>query len=67
VLFSDIRGFTSMSEKMQPEEVVAFLRDSVATYKLPEMLEIFGDFPFTPTGKIQRHVLQRRVLERRGA
>ncbi len=49
------------------EEIVAFLRDQVATYKLPEQLEIVDDLPFTPTGKIQRHVLVRRVLERRGA
>ncbi|MFH1353499.1 MAG: adenylate/guanylate cyclase domain-containing protein [bacterium] len=27
VFFSDIRGFTSMSEKMQPEEVVSILND----------------------------------------
>ena len=27
VLFSDIRGFTAMSEKMEPSEVVAFLND----------------------------------------
>jgi adenylate cyclase len=27
VLFSDIRGFTAMSEKMPPEEVAAFLRE----------------------------------------
>jgi non-ribosomal peptide synthetase component E (peptide arylation enzyme) len=48
------------------EEMVTFLRDEVATYKLPEMLEVFDDLPFTPTGKIQRHLLARRVVERRG-
>lgn len=48
------------------EEVVAFLKDRVATYKLPEALEVFEDFPFTPTGKIQRHVLTQQVLTRRG-
>ena len=42
------------------------MRD-VATFKLPETIEIFDELPFTPTGKIQRHVLVRRVLERRGA
>jgi fatty-acyl-CoA synthase len=48
------------------EEVVGYLRDGVATYKLPETIEVFDELPFTPTGKIQRHVLVRRVLERRG-
>jgi non-ribosomal peptide synthetase component E (peptide arylation enzyme) len=43
------------------DEIVAFLRDQVATYKLPEMLEIVDELPFTPTGKIQRHVLARRM------
>jgi non-ribosomal peptide synthetase component E (peptide arylation enzyme) len=48
------------------EEAVGYLRDGVATYKLPETIEVFNELPFTPTGKIQRHVLIRRVLERRG-
>src|SRR5215813_966937 len=49
------------------DEMVGYLKDSVATYKLPEAIEVFDELPFTPTGKIQRHVLVRRVLERRGA
>jgi acyl-CoA synthetase (AMP-forming)/AMP-acid ligase II len=47
------------------QELVDYLKDSVATYKLPEELEIFDEFPFTPTGKIQRHILVRQVLARR--
>jgi non-ribosomal peptide synthetase component E (peptide arylation enzyme) len=47
------------------DEVVGYLKDGVATYKLPETIEIFDELPFTPTGKIQRHVLVKRVLERR--
>ena len=47
-------------------ELVAFLKDGVATYKLPEEIEVFDEFPFTPTGKIQRHALTRQVLARRG-
>src|SRR5882724_4483672 len=48
------------------DEAVSYLRDGVATYKLPETIEVFDELPFTSTGKIQRHVLVRRVLERRG-
>src|SRR5262245_53203498 len=46
------------------ESITAFLGDSLATYKLPERLELFTQFPFTPTGKIQRHALVREVLAR---
>jgi acyl-CoA synthetase (AMP-forming)/AMP-acid ligase II len=49
------------------EGLVAFLGDSVATYKLPERLELFTQFPFTPTGKIQRHALVREVVARMSA
>ena len=45
---------------------MSFVKDGVATYKLPEMIEVFSELPFTPTGKIQRHVLVRQVLERAG-
>jgi acyl-CoA synthetase (AMP-forming)/AMP-acid ligase II len=46
------------------ENLIGFLGDSVATYKLPERLELFSQFPFTPTGKIQRHALVREVMAR---
>ncbi len=45
-------------------EFVDFLEGEVATYKLPERLEIFAELPFTPTGKLQRFILARQVQER---
>jgi non-ribosomal peptide synthetase component E (peptide arylation enzyme) len=46
------------------DELLAFLGDSVAAYKRPERLELFTQFPFTPTGKMQRHALVRQVMAR---
>lgn len=46
------------------EEFSEFLRGQVANYKLPERLEVFSELPFTPTGKIQRFVLQKQVEAR---
>jgi non-ribosomal peptide synthetase component E (peptide arylation enzyme) len=45
-------------------EFTDFLRDQVATYKLPERLEVLDELPFTPTGKIQRFILQRQIEAR---
>jgi len=49
------------------DDFVAFLRDQVADYKLPESVEQFSELPMTGSGKIQRHVLRDLVLKRRGA
>jgi adenylate cyclase len=47
VLFSDIRGFTSMSEKMQPEDVVTFLR---------EYLTVMTEAVFKHGGTVDKYV-----------
>jgi len=46
------------------DEVVAFLKGRVADYKLPEALVVMSDFPMTPTGKIRRPELVKRVAGR---
>jgi len=38
-------------------EMIGYLKDQVADYKLPEELHIVAEFPFTATGKLRRHVL----------
>jgi acyl-CoA synthetase (AMP-forming)/AMP-acid ligase II len=50
--------------KLTLEEVVTFLKGRVADYKLPEALVMMDDFPMTPTGKIRRPELVRRVAGR---
>ena len=57
-------GAALPARRRRSQSLVAFLGDSVATYKLPERLELFTQFPFTPTGKIQRHALVREVVAR---
>ena len=47
VLFSDIRGFTSMSENMQPEEVVTFLR---------EYLTVMTEAVFKHGGTVDKYI-----------
>jgi acyl-CoA synthetase (AMP-forming)/AMP-acid ligase II len=46
------------------DELNDFLRGQIATYKLPERMEIFSELPFTPTGKIQRFLLQQEIETR---
>jgi acyl-CoA synthetase (AMP-forming)/AMP-acid ligase II len=44
------------------EDVVGFLRPKIATYKLPEIVEVLTDLPRTPTGKIQKEPLRAMIM-----
>ena len=50
--------------KLTLDDVTKMLKGQVADYKLPEMLEFYDELPFTPTGKIRRHVLTADVIKR---
>ena len=51
-------------ENLSFEELSAFLRDKIATYKLPEFVQLLDTLPRTPTGKVQKGPLREVVLER---
>jgi fatty-acyl-CoA synthase len=42
------------------EEVVAYLRERVAAYKIPRTLEIIDEFPKTASGKIKKSELAKK-------
>jgi len=47
---------------LSASEVVDFLRDKIATYKLPERVEFLAQLPRTPTGKVQKGPLRELVV-----
>ena len=57
-------GRSPWANTMSFEEMSAFLKPRIATYKLPEFLQILDDLPRTPTGKVQKTPLRDIVLER---
>jgi fatty-acyl-CoA synthase len=54
-------------ETVSFDELVVFLRDKIATYKLPEFLHIMDALPRTPTGKVQKGPLRDIVLKEMSA
>jgi acyl-CoA synthetase (AMP-forming)/AMP-acid ligase II len=53
---------THPGRTLTADDVVAFLRGKIATYKLPERVEFMAELPRTPTGKVQRGPLRDLVM-----
>ncbi len=47
-------------ESASPEELIAFCKGKIATYKLPREIVIVNELPRTPTGKLLRRVLRQK-------
>jgi long-chain acyl-CoA synthetase len=43
-----------------PEELMAFARDQLASYKLPRSAEFVSELPRTPAGKVLKRELRER-------
>ena len=56
---------TLPGETLAFADLIAFLRErQIASFKLPERLEIFGELPVSPVGKILKRELRETVAER---
>ncbi|WSY45098.1 hypothetical protein OG948_42285 (plasmid) [Embleya sp. NBC_00888] len=49
------------------DDVISFVQNSVAKYKLPQHVELFESFPLGPTGKVLKRELADEVERRRTA
>ncbi len=47
-------------ETMDPQEMVAYLKERLAAYKIPKSMEVIEEFPKTASGKIKKSKLARR-------
>ena len=43
------------------KEFITFLRSKIASYKVPNEVRIFDEFPKTSTGKIQKHEIRKQL------
>ncbi|OHX10103.1 AMP-binding protein [Chromobacterium amazonense] len=53
-------------EQASAEEIRAFCQGQIAHYKIPRYIEFVDSFPMTVTGKIQKYLMRRQVLEKLG-
>ncbi|WP_440028067.1 AMP-binding protein [Chromobacterium amazonense] len=53
-------------EQASAEDIRAFCQGQIAHYKIPRYIEFVDSFPMTVTGKIQKYLMRRQMLEKLG-
>ena len=53
-------------ETAEETEILEFCKDKLANYKIPKYARFVHEFPMTPTGKVQRFMLRKRVRQEKG-
>lgn len=58
-----IKAFVILNKGMRTteEELIEFCKDRLAKFKVPASIEFVEDFPRTPVGKIQKHILRNSI------
>ncbi|HXL22015.1 MAG TPA: AMP-binding protein [Candidatus Dormibacteraeota bacterium] len=46
-----------------PEEIAAFCKGQIASFKIPKYIQFVSEFPQTASGKLQKYKLQERALQ----
>lgn len=49
-------------ESATPEEITAFCKGQIASFKIPKHIKFVAEFPQTASGKLQKYKLQERAL-----
>ena len=45
------------------DEVLSFCQDQIARYKVPKYIRFVSEFPMTVTGKIQKFIMRKTMIE----
>ena len=53
-------------EQATEEELQAFCRGQIAHYKIPRFIRFVDSFPMTVTGKVQKYLIRRQMVEELG-
>jgi acyl-CoA synthetase (AMP-forming)/AMP-acid ligase II len=54
-------------ETVNPDALIEFAKGRIANYKVPRAVEVLSELPLNASGKVMKHVLRERALERRGS